>query len=73
MSKIPNVKCPTCAKRGPWFDDEYGPFCSQKCKLIDLGQWFDEDNKISTPLAPNHFSGYDELPPGPYLDHPEGE
>lgn len=71
MSKLSNVKCPTCARRGPWFDDAYGPFCSKKCKLVDLGQWFDEDNKISTPLTPRHFAGYDELPPGAYLDQPE--
>lgn len=25
----------------PWF-----PFCSEKCKLIDLGKWFDEEHRI---------------------------
>lgn len=26
------------------------PFCSERCKLIDLNKWLNEDYKISTPL-----------------------
>jgi len=26
------------------------PFCSERCKLMDLGQWFDEEHKIEEPL-----------------------
>jgi hypothetical protein len=49
-------KCPICKKvfevdrkdkhsRPEWF-----PFCSQRCKLIDLGAWLDDQYKIiSTP------------------------
>lgn len=70
---LPEVKCPKCQKRGPWFADKYGPFCSHRCRLIDLGKWLDEENKISEPLKPEHFKGYEELPPGAYLDKPERE
>jgi endogenous inhibitor of DNA gyrase (YacG/DUF329 family) len=33
----------------------YRPFCSERCRLIDLGKWFNEDYRISTPLdgSPN--------------------
>lgn len=55
MSKYPIVKCPTCKERGDWFGAAYGPFCSNRCKLIDLGQWFDEEQKISGPLRPEHI------------------
>ena len=34
------VKCPTCGKPVPWGKESpYRPFCSERCKLIDLGQW----------------------------------
>lgn len=65
------VKCPTCKKRGAWFDAPYGPFCSKRCKLVDLGKWFEEENKISEPLRPDHFAKYEDLPPGEHLDRPE--
>jgi hypothetical protein len=39
--------------------------------LLDLGQWFGEEHKVSEPLRPGHFAGYDELPPGDHLDRPE--
>lgn len=67
----PEVKCPQCSKRGNWFDDQWGPFCSRKCKLVDLGQWLDEEHKIESELKPDHFEGYENLPPGNYLDNPE--
>lgn len=73
MSELPQVKCPTCKKIGNWFAGEYGPFCSRRCKLIDLGKWFEEENRISEPLRPDHFHGYEKLPPGEYLDEPENE
>jgi uncharacterized protein len=67
------IRCPTCRKEGHWFDGQYGPFCSQRCKLVDLGNWFTEENRISEPLRPEHFNGYENLPPGEYLDNPEAE
>ncbi len=56
MSNNPIVKCPTCQKRGDWFAAEYGPFCSKQCKLVDLGKWFNEEQKISGPLRPEHIN-----------------
>ncbi|MEM9445316.1 MAG: DNA gyrase inhibitor YacG [Verrucomicrobiota bacterium] len=65
------VKCPTCGKKGHWFATDLGPFCSRRCRLIDLGKWFDEDHRISERLRPDHLEDYEELPPGTYLDYPE--
>ncbi len=65
------VKCPTCQAAGDWFSGQYGPFCSKRCKLVDLGKWFNEEHKVSEPLRPDHFAEYEELPPGDYLDKPE--
>lgn len=65
------IRCPGCGKTGPWFAGEHGPFCSSRCKLVDLGTWFAEENRISEPLRPDHFQGYENLPSGDYLDRPE--
>ena len=53
------VICPSCRKRGDWFADKYGPFCSERCKLIDLGKWFSGENLISRPLSEQDLSDTD--------------
>lgn len=41
------VKCPTCGKPVPWTpEQQWRPFCSERCKLIDLGEWFAETRTI---------------------------
>lgn len=67
----PTIGCPTCGKVGKWFDAPWGPFCSHRCKLIDLGKWFNEEHAITRELRPDDFDGFDELPPGPELDKVE--
>jgi endogenous inhibitor of DNA gyrase (YacG/DUF329 family) len=40
------VRCPTCSKQ---FDPQASralPFCSERCRRIDLGRWLDEDISI---------------------------
>lgn len=65
------VKCPTCKKVGTWLAEKWGPFCSERCKLVDLGTWFNEEQRISRDLRPGDFEGFDELESGPHLDRPE--
>lgn len=66
----PVVKCPQCGQAGQWFAQKWGPFCSERCRLIDLGKWFNEEHTVSRELRPGDFEGFDELPPGPDLDRP---
>ena len=66
------VKCPTCNKRGTWFAAQFGPFCSHRCKMVDLGKWLGGEHAISEPLRPEHFEPFGDLPPGQQLDHPDG-
>ena len=41
------VTCPTCGDRVKWTSkNEFRPFCSERCKLIDLGAWADERHLI---------------------------
>jgi endogenous inhibitor of DNA gyrase (YacG/DUF329 family) len=52
--------CPICGKVVESVAAEPGqvrflPFCSQRCKLIDLGAWLDAEYKIlSAPANPDH-------------------
>jgi uncharacterized protein len=48
MSETPRiVLCPTCGKRVKWSPgNEFRPFCSERCKLIDLGGWASEQHRI---------------------------
>jgi uncharacterized protein len=47
MSKI--LHCPICRKEVP-LDSPEVPFCSDRCRLIDLGKWASGDYKISSPI-----------------------
>lgn len=71
MNKPLGVRCPTCRQRGDWFSGDFGPFCSKRCKLIDLGKWLGGEHVISEPLRPGTLEPYAELPPGKHLDEPE--
>ena len=42
------TKCPTCGKELIWDPkNPYRPFCSERCKLIDLGEWASESHRIA--------------------------
>ncbi len=46
-ARVLEVNCPTCMKRVPWTQDSpWRPFCSQRCKLIDFGDWASERHSI---------------------------
>ena len=41
------VSCPTCGTPVPWGpESRFRPFCSSRCKLIDLGQWATEQYRL---------------------------
>jgi endogenous inhibitor of DNA gyrase (YacG/DUF329 family) len=41
------VNCPTCSAKVEWTEEnKYRPFCSNRCKQIDLGAWAEEKYKI---------------------------
>lgn len=40
------IKCPVCKKESAWEGNSFRPFCSERCKLIDLGAWASEEYKI---------------------------
>ena len=49
MTEVTTVKCPTCQKPVIWNEEsKYRPFCSQRCRLIDLGEWAQEKYTVAT-------------------------
>ena len=40
------VSCPRCGTRHEWQGNPWRPFCSERCKLIDLGGWLTGQNSI---------------------------
>lgn len=40
------VKCPICRAPVSWEGNPHRPFCSERCKLIDLGAWAEEKYRI---------------------------
>ncbi len=58
-----SIKCPECGKATEYSSvNEYRPFCSERCKLIDLGEWIEgkysidseEHSHTSDPLPEEH-------------------
>ena len=45
--KAPKVRCPQCGGESIWsVANAYRPFCSERCKLIDLGAWASEAYRV---------------------------
>jgi endogenous inhibitor of DNA gyrase (YacG/DUF329 family) len=45
------MKCPICGKSTEWEGNPTRPFCSERCRVIDLGRWAGEEYSVSIPLT----------------------
>jgi len=41
------IICPICKNKTTWEENPWRPFCSERCKLIDLGKWVSEEYRIT--------------------------
>lgn len=57
-----SVKCPTCHRDVDWHSTPFRPFCSDRCRLIDLGAWLSERHAIPTEDAPAESGGDSDDP-----------
>jgi len=46
QNKGTKLKCPTCQQATHWENNPHRPFCSDRCRLLDLGCWADEEYKV---------------------------
>lgn len=61
MNKNLRVKCPQCETMFNYYESEFRPFCSERCKLIDLGHWFKESYRVPTKEKnPTDINEYEE-------------
>ncbi|ABA88888.2 protein of unknown function DUF329 [Syntrophotalea carbinolica DSM 2380] len=47
------VKCPHCGASKPWEGNAYRPFCSSRCRQMDLGAWVDEEYRVPDASCPS--------------------
>ena len=38
--------CPTCGEPARWEENPDRPFCSERCRMLDLGRWASEDYTV---------------------------
>lgn len=54
---VTTVQCPQCQKSVTWDDTtQWKPFCSERCKLIDLGDWAEGNHRISGSQTPESLA-----------------
>ena len=57
--KVRSLRCPTCRKIVLRDEPDF-PFCSEHCRMIDLGKWASGGYVISTPInAADHLGDAD--------------
>jgi uncharacterized protein len=48
MTELKYVACPQCGTKVAWAPtSRWRPFCSERCKLIDLGAWASEKYRVA--------------------------
>jgi uncharacterized protein len=55
------VKCPHCGREAEYEGNEFRPFCSERCKLLDFGSWADEEFRLPTESAELTDSDIDKI------------
>ncbi|WP_211453519.1 DNA gyrase inhibitor YacG [Collimonas antrihumi] len=57
------VDCPTCGIKVEWTTaNRFRPFCSERCKQIDLGAWAEEKYAIPAVNPPDEIDDDGKLP-----------
>lgn len=44
--KKKHTNCPLCGEKVAWENNPFRPFCSERCKLMDLGKWASDEYRI---------------------------
>jgi hypothetical protein len=53
MGVTATIKCPQCRKETTLAGNPWRPFCSERCKMIDLGTWATEGYRVPGERAPD--------------------
>ena len=64
------ARCPICRKPTDSEKNSDFPFCSERCRLLDLGNWASEKYRISQPVFDeSEFEGAEQKPRDPDDPH----
>jgi endogenous inhibitor of DNA gyrase (YacG/DUF329 family) len=64
MTTPRTVACPQCGAAVIWTaESKWRPFCSRRCKLIDLGEWAAERYRVAVVEAPDDDATETDVPP----------
>jgi hypothetical protein len=56
------MRCPICKQSVAWEGNPFRPFCSERCKLIDLDNWLEERYRISARIDTGGKDAAEEKP-----------
>ncbi len=56
------MKCPSCGKPVEGKDNPFRPFCSERCKLVDLSRWVSEEYRVPGMELPAEYTERDPDP-----------
>ena len=60
-----SLRCPTCRREARWEDNPNRPFCSERCRVIDLGNWAAERYRVpGEPIEPDDSEEIERLDRG---------
>lgn len=54
------LHCPICRNETTWQNNPYRPFCSERCKMVDLGRWASGEYRIPDKPAPESEDSEEE-------------
>jgi endogenous inhibitor of DNA gyrase (YacG/DUF329 family) len=63
MTGMAQVRCAICGRHFQPEQSPAMPFCSQRCRLVDLGRWLDERYGLAGPEENEQEVGAEEMPP----------
>jgi endogenous inhibitor of DNA gyrase (YacG/DUF329 family) len=55
-------KCPTCNRQVEWQNNPFRPFCSERCKLVDLDKWVSDEYRVPGRAVPGEPIDDDDNP-----------
>jgi uncharacterized protein len=54
------MRCPICKQSVTWEGNPFRPFCSERCKLIDLDNWLEERYRVPSRGEPGEEDAAEE-------------
>jgi endogenous inhibitor of DNA gyrase (YacG/DUF329 family) len=61
LSRVPTVACPRCGAPALFApENAWRPFCSERCRLIDLGNWASENYRVADDSEPQPVPEQDD-------------